>query len=126
MIKIILLGTPLSTNGIYKFASKPFPRTYMTAAGKEIKKGYISSIYEQFKMNPLSCPIEIKIELFFGDLRKRDWDNYNKIIMDSFNGIVWEDDSQIIKGTVIKNYSKENPRIEIEIDEYKKDLTSEI
>lgn len=118
MIKIVLPGNPLSTSHIYKFSSKPFPHSYMSKDGKLLKNIYIKNVYEQFKSNPLSGPIEIIITLFFGDLRIRDWDNYHKISMDSFNGIVWEDDSQVIKATIEKKYDKGNPRIEILVKEY--------
>ena len=37
----------------------------------------------------------VSIRLFMPDRRRRDIDNYNKILLDSLTGIVWEDDSQI-------------------------------
>lgn len=45
-----------------------------------------------------------------------DWDNYGKIT-DALNGIVWNDDSQVVDGRVIKRYS-ERPGLRIEIREY--------
>lgn len=40
---------------------------------------------------------EFKIEAFFlvGDYRRRDQDNMLKLVMDTCNGIVWADDSQV-------------------------------
>lgn len=46
------------------------------------------------------CAGPVKLELFFtiGSKRKRtDADNLAKLVMDSGNGIVWVDDSQIIR-----------------------------
>lgn len=45
---------------------------------------------------------------------KPDWDNFGKIASDALNGVVYEDDSQIVEGTVRKRYSGQ-PRLEIEI-----------
>lgn len=37
----------------------------------------------------------VQIRLFMPDKRRRDIDNYNKILLDSLTGFIWEDDSQI-------------------------------
>lgn len=37
----------------------------------------------------------VSIRLFMPDRRRRDIDNYNKILLDSLTGLIWEDDSQI-------------------------------
>ena len=49
---------------------------------------------------------------------KPDIDNLCKATLDSFNGILWKDDSQIVDLNTHKYYS-ENPRIEIELEELK-------
>src|SRR5699024_11012696 len=46
---------------------------------------------------------------------KADIDNYTKAILDSCNGILWRDDSQVVSLIANKYYS-DNPRIEIEVD----------
>lgn len=46
---------------------------------------------------------------------KADIDNYIKALFDSLNGVVWQDDKQIVDLSAHKFYS-DKPRIEIEVD----------
>lgn len=112
---ITLTGNPLSTNHVWKIVSRPFPRNYMTKAGKERKEEYAWEARSQWKEKPMTEDIAIAIKLFFGDKRRRDIDNYHKLSLDSLTGIVWVDDVQIRRAEIEKFYDKENPRIELEI-----------
>jgi crossover junction endodeoxyribonuclease RusA len=114
---ITLTGEPQSTNNIYKAHCKfGYPTIYMTAAGKTLKEDYQWQAKSQWKAPIIEKEdVHITIKLFFGRKGKHDIDNYGKLLLDSLTGIVWEDDSQIIKMTVIKWYDKENPRIEVDI-----------
>jgi len=47
---------------------------------------------------------------------KADIDNYSKSILDSLNGIIYKDDSQIVYLSASKYYS-DNPRVEVMIKE---------
>ena len=87
----------------------------MTQKGKTLKESYQWQAKSQWMQKPIETDVEIDIKIYFGTKRRSDWDNFHKLSMDALSGIVWEDDSQIIKATVEKHYSKENPRIEIEI-----------
>ena len=68
-------------------------------------------------MNIDKC--EILIEYFFGNKRKHDADNFTpKNIFDSFtdSGLLIDDDFSHVESLTIKgNYSKDNPRTEINI-----------
>jgi crossover junction endodeoxyribonuclease RusA len=115
-MKIILQGNPLSNQHIYQYVcTGKFPRMYMTDKGKKLKENYQWQIKSQWKGKVLKEDIEIKVDLYFKDKRRRDIDNYGKILLDSLEGIIVEDDKQIKKMTITKNIDKENPRIEIEI-----------
>lgn len=115
-MKIILPGNPSSTNQIYRHFRN---RVYMTHEGKDVKNDYIVEIKNQWGFKPpMEDAVEITISLYFKDKRKRDWDNYNKLVCDAMEGIVFMDDNQIQKATVIKGYDKENPRVEITIEKY--------
>lgn len=112
---ITLEGVPKSTNHIYKFFRS---RMYMTPGGRALKRSYQSQAKKQLNLNkPISAPIAVKILLIFGDKRRRDIDNYNKILLDSLSGIAYEDDSQIQEISIRKIYQKDKPRIVIEIKE---------
>lgn len=90
----------------------------MSAAGKELKEGYAWTAKAQWKRKPVSCPLSLTITLYFKDKRKRDWDNFHKILMDSMNGIVFEDDSQIGRATVIKRFNERDGRAEVMVEEF--------
>ena len=112
-MKIILLGRPQSTNHLYRHVGN---RVYMTNAGKDLKNDYIYEVKMQYgNRAPLEEPLEVMLHLYFGDKRRRDWDNYNKLVCDAMEGIVFLNDNQIQKATVLKDYDKENPRVEVSI-----------
>lgn len=75
---------------------------------------------------PLTGPLELKLQLFLGipkgHSKKRaeacrrglevptktpDWDNCAKAVCDAFNGVVWEDDKQVVDAFVTKRYADE-------------------
>lgn len=88
----------------------------MKQSAKDRKEQYQWEAKSQYqKRAPLTGELSIGIRLYFGDLRKRDWDNFHKLSMDALSGIVWEDDSQIKKCFVEVFYDKKNPRIEVEV-----------
>ena len=114
MIKLILIGNPISTQSLYGLSCRgKFATRYMTAKGKALKEDYQWQIKSQYKGKLLTGGIDLKVDLYFGTLRKQDIDNFNKILFDAFTGIVWEDDSQIQRVEITKNYDKSNPRIEL-------------
>ena len=48
-------------------------------------------------------------------LKKPDIDNIAKIILDSLNGIAFKDDVQVIELSVLKKYTEEVERVELEL-----------
>lgn len=117
-MELILKGNPQSTQHIYKMTCRgKFATMYMSKEGKDLKESYQWQLKSQYKKKPLTGEIDLRVELFFGDDRKRDIDNYNKILLDSMSGIIFEDDSQIQSLLIIKNKDKRNPRIEIQVNE---------
>ena len=88
----------------------------MIREGKELKELYQSEARKQYKGKVMSVNCDMEIILFFKDKRRRDVDNYSKLVLDALEGVVYEDDKQIQKLTVEKRISVEDPRIEIQIN----------
>ena len=59
---------------------------------------------------------ELRITGAHRPIVKPDTDNYIKSTLDGLNGLLWEDDNQIVK-IVAEKYYSEQPRVEIEVEE---------
>jgi len=114
-MKITLYWKPQSTNHIYKHTCRGrYASVYMTAEWKKMKQDYAIQAKMQWSM--LEGNICMEIHFYFWDKRKHDIDNYNKIVLDSLSGVIYEDDEQIQELHIYKYYDKKNPRIELNID----------
>jgi crossover junction endodeoxyribonuclease RusA len=114
--KVTLLGEPKSTQHCYGLNCRgAFPTRYMTAKGKALKTDYQWQIKSQYREKALKGKIGMEVRLYFGTKRKSDIDNFNKILLDSLSGLVYEDDSQIEWMRTEKHYDPKKPRIELEI-----------
>lgn len=115
-----------------------YPRAYTPKKTADYEK-FISTIAraEMLRrgLKPLPCPLSVSIDVFLqipkstsnkkryamlkSDLRptvKPDIDNAAKSILDGLNGVVFEDDKQIVSLNVRKFYGNE-PRVEVRIFE---------
>jgi len=117
-MKIVLKGNPKSTGRIYRTTCRGRLATvYMVNEGKALKKSYIQQARTQRLSEPITGDVMVDMVLYFGDKRKRDIDNFNKLVFDSLTGIVWVDDVQIQELHIIKKYDKLSPRVELYISE---------
>lgn len=82
---------------------------------KDTKTALEWEIRSMWRIAPHTGSLAVNLIFYFGDRRKRDIDAYIKIILDSMNGIVYEDDSQIIELHCFKAIDVKNPRTEIQV-----------
>jgi Holliday junction resolvase RusA-like endonuclease len=87
----------------------------MTADGKALKEAYQREAKAQWKGKPLAGEIEVSITLYFGTKRRADLDNFNKLSLGALTGIVYQDESQIARLTILRDYDKAKPRIQINV-----------
>ncbi len=113
---IILKGQPKSTQHCYKTTCMGGrPRLYMSNECKDLKEDYQWQAKSQWHKKPLDRELDVSIDLYFGTKRKSDIDNFCKLILDSLEGIVYENDNQIMSLNITKHYDKNAPRAEVTI-----------
>ena len=61
-------------------------------------------------------PVEVSLDVYFPDKRRRDLDNVLKAVMDALNGVAYQDDSQIVRLKVVRLVDRDNPRVEVTIN----------
>lgn len=87
----------------------------MSAEGKALKADYSKQIKKQYSGPVIEDPVSIEMAIYFGTLRKADWDNYHKLSQDVLIGTVLKDDSQIVEAHILKLHDRNSPRIEYSI-----------
>ena len=71
----------------------------------------------------LECPVAVTIDLHLHGKRRIDVDNCAKSILDGMNGIVYEDDNQVVDLRVrkLRESNRKKQRVEIEVREANSD-----
>jgi Holliday junction resolvase RusA-like endonuclease len=110
--KLTLTGNPKSTQQCYRMTKQG---GYMINECTHLKFSYQSEARQQWRLPILDTDLVVICELYFGDKRKRDVDNFNKLWLDALEGIVYKNDSQVQQLTIRKLYDKDNPRIELQV-----------
>lgn len=127
MKKIVELYIPveaMNPNNAYKARAiggkgrKPFAQVYLSKEGKAYKEN-IKELAENAMKGKELCTGHLKAvsQWFYGTRRKKDVTNSGKLEYDALNGIVYEDDSQIMIEEKLKIFRKGDPGILIEIYE---------
>jgi len=63
--------------------------------------------------NILTGDVEAQLIFYRGNEIRVDLDNLSKAVLDGCNGIVWEDDRQIVKLTLEKMVDKKHPHVHV-------------
>ena len=118
------LPWPPSVNHYYRHVG---PRVLISRDGRRYRENIVSKFALE-KVVKFSCPVDLLIELYPPDNRRRDADNSLKCLLDTFtHGGLYDDDSQICKLTVIKREPMPpNGMAYIRITEWNEDKTTDI
>jgi Holliday junction resolvase RusA-like endonuclease len=76
----------------------------------------VSSVASKAGAQVLEGPLVLSVDVY-RPRRSGDLDNTLKAIQDSLKGILWKDDAQIVEIRARRYESKENPRVEVMVEE---------
>ena len=115
-IEFTIPKVPGSVNHLY--GRTRFGKMYIKKEGRMYK----ALVHRTIINNVAPVPDEIfygrlciRFIIFFGTRAKRDLDNCMKILWDSLESVLFEDDGQIDEYTVVRDFSKENPGVDVQV-----------
>jgi crossover junction endodeoxyribonuclease RusA len=116
---VIDLPFPPSVNHYYRHVG---PRILISREGREYR-GCVCAIVARMGIRgvtaPLEIPLDVRIEVFPPDRRRRDLDNLQKSLLDSLQHAgIYRDDSQVSRLTVERLAVIRGGRITVTIREY--------
>lgn len=103
------LTLPPTTNHIYGTHGH---QRFLTKEAKAWKEEAQWIFKTEWKQDLITIPVKVNVNFYLK--RDRDIDNL-KILLDSLQGIIIDNDSQVVSLYIAKHKS-DNPRVEIEVD----------
>lgn len=91
---------------------KEFQKAIANSASAAIARAY----YGSRNTWKLDSEFHVHATFYVKDLVRRDIDNLEKNILDGMNGIVWNDDSQVVKVTKEKRLDRARPRVDVTVE----------
>lgn len=82
---------------------------------RDAKEAIAWEIKSQWKGPALKSKLSVNLLIYFGNNRKNDIDGYIKILLDAAEGVLYEDDSQVVELHVFKEFDEKNPRVELQV-----------
>ena len=118
-----MLEIPMQACSINRYYRSCLGRVLISKEGREFKKEFESSLGEYEKVYG---KIKLTIILYFKDNRKRDLDNYNKLIIDCLKNKLFEDDDQVYQLYMEKYTRCGYDKICIKVDKMEEDLQDKV
>jgi len=101
----------------------PAPRPRVTMNGTYMPDVYVAHknalgwVFKAEVKTPMAGPLVVTLEFHRKNRRRVDLDNLEKTVLDAGNGILWEDDSQIMEMHSRKFLGCDYPRVEVMLEE---------
>ena len=68
-----------------------------------------------FDWDLLTGDLLVSLDFYLPTRRRVDLDNLSKGVLDGLNGVVWEDDKQIVGLMLSKQHDRDNPRVVVDV-----------
>lgn len=106
----LTLGLPPLGNRYWRMARN---RIYMTREARDYKRA-VAGIGMAKRIQPLTGEVAVLIRVYRAR-KAGDADGFGKVLLDSLEGVCYENDRQIVDYHVKRFDDRDNPRVEIEV-----------
>ena len=110
-MQIFIKSCPPSVNHSYRAYRG---RVVLSKQAREFKELVLNNIPEDY--TKIIGRVKLEVKFMFKDKRKRDIDNYLKVLIDSIKGTLFEDDDQIYELMVVKELGCAHEGVEIMLE----------
>lgn len=114
-----MIEIPIMACSINKYYRSYQGRVLISKEGREFKKEFELLLHNYEKVYG---KIKLTILLYFKDNRKRDLDNYNKVIIDCLKNKLFEDDDQVYQLYMEKYIGCGYDKICVQVDKLEEDI----
>jgi len=116
VITFVVPGPQVSTNQAYRKRGNGYGM-YLSAEGQDFKLRIAFAAKQAFRrIKPSKGEFEVRVT-YYRPAMRGDVDGPGKFVLDSLEGIVYENDSQVTTFFQEKGLDRENPRTVISVDE---------
>ncbi len=121
-MKITVFGRPISKDNQSRAPSK-HGRYFLHREYRDYERNVRAQVENQLSkvvgFKPFINMLRVSMIFFFQDNRHPDLFNAPKSICDALNKVLWIDDKQIVSAGLKMAIDRDNPRVEIEVEEIK-------
>ena len=120
---IVIKQIPVSLNRLYqpickrKADGKVYPSIIKSADAKKFTTIVHMEAMKQKCINIIDADVKMMVDFCYKGKRSRDIDNVLKLLLDSLNGVMYKDDSQIVELTIRKHKDQVEDEIVVMVEE---------
>jgi len=126
VLRITVPGVPPSVN--HQYVRRPTGGLALTREAREYRQtareyAAVAARQQRWTLVPVGEQVIVRLWYYWPDRRRRDAQN-NKLLFDALEGVIYEDDKDVLPQVMAAEVDRENPRVEIEVERVREDAVS--
>lgn len=118
VLRITVPGVPPSVN--HQYVRRPTGGLALTREAREYRQtareyAAVAARQQRWTLVPVGEQVIVRLWYYWPDRRRRDAQN-NKLLFDALEGVIYEDDRDVLPQVMAAEVDRENPRVEIEVE----------
>ena len=126
VLHITVPGVPPSVN--HQYVRRPTGGLALTREAREYRQtareyAAVAARQQGWTLVPVGEQVIVRLWYYWPDRRRRDTQN-NKLLFDALEGVIYEDDKDVLPQVMGAEVDRDHPRVEIEVERVREDAVS--